>query len=605
MTAFQTKNIGWDGPPVKFVEKFLAFNQEYHESRLRQYKRDYKLFNAILDLANRDPERANIFIPKLMQIIRQKVPNSVKSLYGIRPYIPFEAQRDEFKEMTKGWVEFIDTQLENANWFINGVMCELLTATYGTAFIDATFYYKPYEEPIIEQTPFGPVFSTEVNQRLKIKLQTYAPWEVITDRYSTNLEEEGGCRGLCKIVRTSKRLVKKMALMGAYGPDFDVEKLDHATYQLQDSYITKADWGWQVLAGVGFNEPAHDNDMCVIIRFESEDRYVDVYNGKLDLRDIDNPHPDGLIHTTRRVNELDPHTANQFYGVSEIKPNEVFQHLKNDLYSRAIDIWNMISQPLIYYRKGAGINVDDLVYEFGNRVPIGGDIAQPIDHYVREVAPRELPASYFVIEDNLDKMMDDVATFPEPSQGKLPDADMKATIYMKAEERAANRQEMNIAVAEHTYLADFGRKLISTLSKAVGLGDLIETIGFERAIMAYFLGNPTEIPGGYNLKFKGSNKIASQLIKQHNWIAIKNDYIGNPQVAQEYFLRKQLELFEMDDPEALQAIYPDDLMLALMGAGDGSPDGKGAPVGADGDSGATQRRILESEAKSRPKEVAA
>jgi len=98
----QRTNIDFDGDPVALVKAAYKFANDNLGPRRTRWKREYKIFNAILDMTNRDPERANVFIPKITTIIRQKHPGDVRAIAGTRPYFPFTSRRPQYRPGVKG-----------------------------------------------------------------------------------------------------------------------------------------------------------------------------------------------------------------------------------------------------------------------------------------------------------------------------------------------------------------------------------------------------------------------------------------------------------------------------------------------------------------------
>lgn len=552
--------IDFDGDPLKLVRTAYHQARTHQIPRHDQWKRDYKLFNGIIDMTLRDPDRANIFIPKIWEIIRTKLPKDVKPLTSTRPYIPLTTQRKEFQPILSVWEDIMDHLLELAGWIPKLVLLRLLKLVYGTSFIDATPYYEQDTEPVLMQTPYGPQFKRKTVHRVRLRMRVWAPWEVFVDPYATNLEEEDGCRYVIKMQLTSKRAIARLAMQGGY-PDLDLEKFKEAK---QHHMTTGGDhWGYEILSGIGLTQPYWDPDIGIILRYESPDRYVDLWNGEVVLRDVDKTNSKEGINLSRDIHDMDAHTQNQLWGVSEVKPNEVLQEMYNDLHNQAFDSWNLMGQPVVYYDNKAGISPAQLIRSMGNKIAVNRHDDRPISDYILESFGRDLPATHFQMVRMIEDRMDQTSRQFPVSRGETAEGDVTATEIVKADEKSDLSHELGVKIAEYVTLGSFGRKLIGMLEKAVRMDDMIEIVGQQRAVIA-LLSTPSDLPGKYNFGFKGADRVANMIIKQRNWKELAGILIKIPNVLQGALATKLLEVFEEDDEDTKNMIIPDEIMMQLM-----------------------------------------
>ena len=99
----KSHRVDFDGDPLKLVQSCFSISDEYMQPRLRQYRRDYQIFNAYLDMTNLNPDLAHVFIPKVWSLVRTKVPLDVRALGGHRPYLPFQSRRKEYRMPISVW----------------------------------------------------------------------------------------------------------------------------------------------------------------------------------------------------------------------------------------------------------------------------------------------------------------------------------------------------------------------------------------------------------------------------------------------------------------------------------------------------------------------
>jgi hypothetical protein len=552
----QNTHIDFDGEPVALVRAAFKFANDSMGPRRTRWKREYEIFNTMIDMTNRDPEQANVFIPKVLNIIRQKHPGDVRAIAGSRPYFPFTSKQAQFRQGVKAWESYADDLVGDSGYFANVVMAALLKICYGTSFMEFTPYFSPTGRMQLTRTPQG---IAQIPQfRLKLASRVYAPWEVRVDPYARNLEEPNGCRYVVKLLPCSKREVLRMAAMGAY-PQLDVEKFN----ELGQGGNIADEWGWEILSGVGLSEPAMDGDMGVILRFESPERYIDLWNGSFLMRE--NPDPIlKKINLARWSHNYDAHTKNMFWGEGEIKPQEILQDILNSLNSQGINSFNIATQPVIYYRQGK-IEKDDLLYSMYQRIPIKtqGEEQYPLSHYVMESFGHELPNSHWLMTQKTERQMDEIAGQPAFQRGEMTGDEKLATEIMKADEYGNDRKELNVRLGEEIFLNQLGGIMIDIVTKAATPPDLLEHLNPQEVLAAMMM-NPKQIPGGTIFQFRGSARVAKQILKQRNWERLAKLMFGNRQVLQGRFLEWSLRVHEEDTPEVLEMIIPDDVFMRLQ-----------------------------------------
>lgn len=550
---------------LKVINSAFDNARDHQQPRLEQYQRNYHLFNGFIDMTTRDPDRSNVFIPKIRQIIRTKVPRSVKALSGTRPYIPFDSRRPEFSEGVRVWVDYIDNLLEDGYWMPQLTFADLMAHVYGIGYIDFTPIWEPVSKPMITKTEFGPQFSTMETMNLSLQVKAWAPWEVYPDPFATGLEKKGQCRYLVKLQLASRREIYKMATeRGAY-PGLDIEQLmSDRTKSGIGTATTHGDHpGLKLLRSIGLNNPRFDPDIGVLMRFESDDRYIDAWNGEVLLRDGGNPYPCKQIHTARIVHGLDPHTQNQFFGTGDVAPNEVLQELLNDMYDQAVNSWNMMDQPVTYYDKAAHKGpANQLVRTMGNKIGLTVPSDRRIQDVVLESYGHELPASHFNMLKLVQDYMDMGAQQDDINRGEVTDDGATATEIALASERGDSTQELDVRLCEHITLRSFGKKVIETVCASAPIADIIEQVGLQRATQALFM-NPMGVPGGINMTFKGSDRVQNMAMRQRQWLQLSGELQKLGSTRPDLLSKKLLEVFDEDSPDTLEMIIPLEIQMLL------------------------------------------
>ena len=84
MANLLIRHLDFDGAgpenALKLVKDAYDRSKATQTARKEQWKQDYLLYSSYINMAERDPDRANVFIPEIWAIVKQKVPVDVKAL---------------------------------------------------------------------------------------------------------------------------------------------------------------------------------------------------------------------------------------------------------------------------------------------------------------------------------------------------------------------------------------------------------------------------------------------------------------------------------------------------------------------------------------------
>ncbi|MEA1998540.1 MAG: hypothetical protein U9N61_04345, partial [Euryarchaeota archaeon] len=507
------QNLDFDGKPLDLVEAAHEQSKIHQNARNVKYQRHYNNYRAFLDMTYRNPDRSNVFIPKLYSLIESTVPRDIKALYGLRPYIPFMSKRPEFREVAQYQAEFLDDLLHKTDFLNDMILVHKLKALYGTSFIEAIpFQEMTTEKALVPEMVYGRQVGMRVQEqqvpRYRLRTRVYAPWEVFADPYATDLSSPEGCRYVIKYQITDRRQILRMAEKGMY-PDLDIELLmsDRGAEgeQLADH------WGMAMLQDMGLVYSDAGNDMGVIMRYESPERYIDCWNGRVILRDTPNPFKHGMINLTKFSHIIDPHTQNRFWGLGEAELTESLCEMLNDTWDLTFNSHNLINNPTIYYRKGS-VNPDALVRVPANRVGIDASSDRPVRDSVYEEPGQGLPRDHYMIAQTIEDYIDLTSRKFEVGRGESTRGaeTLGEVAYLK--EAGDSNQELNVRLAE-TSLSDLAIKCVSHNDQFATPQDHTEVLGQQKAMVMQFA-NPQDLPGGFNFQFKGSDRVTNQMIKQ-------------------------------------------------------------------------------------------
>ena len=548
---------------LKLVQDAYQNCDDIMTPRLDQYQRDVDLYNAYIDMSYRDASLPQIALPKMFTICETKAPKDTKALFGRRPVLSWTSNRREFKSVAKTQVTYIDDLLSKAMLYVHGSLLVKMKMLYGTAYMNVIPYYEKIREKSLTLDPrLGIVKQEKEAYRLRLKIETWAPWEVYVDPAATSLEEPGSCRYVIKIQLTSQSAIKQLYALGAY-PNLDISQLDPGRgHDVSSGSYLSQHWGIKMLRDFGLKFPDDDNDIGILLRYESPDRYIDIWNGDVVLRDGENPYEHGKINLSRMIHTQAPSTANQFHGIGEAKHNEVLISMLNDTYSLTFASHGMINQPVVFFRKQA-LDVDDLVWGLGQRIPIDNKTERPISDDIQVAPGTGLPREHYLLKDSLERDIEDTSGFHNIQQGKeLEGGSGTATEAAILKETGDERQEGSIKLGELMFLADLSGKIASIVEQYSGFEDVAETVGEEEA-MKMFTANPSDMAGGFNNTFRGSDYVSNIIIKQRNLKEVLPTVLQAPAAKIDNIARKLLEYHEFDDDEIADLMFTEEEMMML------------------------------------------
>lgn len=555
-----------DRPPLELVEDAFAISKEIQTVLNSQYSRDYKMYNGFIDRENRDPDRANIFIPKLFSVVETKVPRDVKALLGTRPYIPFEAKRQEYRQSSRVQSQLLDFYLDNGGFYEKTVSGTKLKTVYGTSFMEAIPFQEIItEKVVVPQVILGQVVGQEIVERqvprLRFRIREFAPWEIYVDPYASGLARKGECHYVIKMQLTRMSEIIDMFNKGMY-PGLDIEKLKagNSTSQHRGDH-----WGIQMLNEIGLTKGSVEDGVGVLLRFESENRYIDVWNGTTVLRDMPNPFKHGMINLSQYIHVMDAHAQNKFWGIGEAKPIEILGHMLNDSWNITFDNHNMTNQGVTYYRQGE-VNPDALVRTVGNKIAIDSETDRPVRDLIFESFGESLPADHYAIPAAVERMIDLGSGIFELQRGEQSAGNRTATENALRKDYGDNRQEMSVRLGEMIFMKSFGEKMLSMIDQFATQADVVDIVG-EQDAQALLGLNPADLPGGFNYMFKGANSVSNELIQQRNWKEVFPLLQSTSNVLQGKLVLKTLNIFNVDDPEALEMVIPDEQLMQMQQQG--------------------------------------
>ncbi len=509
--------LDFDGDALNLVRSAYTNCEEQQNKLNAQYGRDYLLYHAYVDMSNRDSSLPQIQIPKIYSIVETKAAKEVKALFGSTPWI-------EFTTSDKNMKPYLDIQnrlrqgyLEDANFYAEAILLEKIANLYGTCFIEPWPERVPVVKKFAVPHPMGGfVVESKVVNQLRFTLKTRGPWEVYVDPFATDLETDRGCRFVITFDVASRRQIAE---------SFGIDPAELANPSSIEAGSKSGHVGYNIRARYGLPAPTTDNDMGVLMCYQSNDRYIWVWDGYHVLEETDNPFAKnkgghGRINLSRMVHGIDAHTQNRFWGQGEAKPNEILQTMLGDWWSLLFGARAYGLHPAVFFRS-PGMDKNDIVLATANRIPVSTTVGRPItdDFYVHPGIPSQ--HEDFQLIPMIERSMDLTARQFPPSYGEADPGVSTATESVQLSQIGDVNTEQTVKLGEHIFLRDFGLKLSAHIDQFGTAQDYAEIVGQEAAY-TLISANPEHLPCRIGMNYKGSNRVANLLVKQRSDVALIN-----------------------------------------------------------------------------------
>ncbi len=580
---------GNDKAVTSFVRDFFIASRTATRSKFDEFQRIYKMYKLVQDLAGKDRNRSNIFVPKLFSNVETIVPRYSEALLALRPYIPIELTNRKYAQVGDAQTMLLDSFLadDESGFFLEMNKLIKYVALYGTAFMES---YPDYITKVVKSfrpqfmvgadgTPI-PVGVAEIKETKKLfvlRVRAFPPWRIYPDPNARNV---GDARGIIKFRGLiSKRRLKDMAERGAF-PDFDPEKLNKNSMD----ELRKDDISRNLARDIGVSMPEDDDDLGIWLSYESPERYIDMWNLGFILRDIDNPYQHGKINLTRVVNVLDPNDYSEWFGIGEGRPVESLCHGLNDNWNQTFDNHNMLNHGVLFYDEDS-LSVDQLVMVAGNRIPVERQPGEPIQNAFYERPMTGLPRDHYAIPDTFDRMVDETMGVFEITRGETSRKSQTAREAILLTQSQALRMKLKVMMVEYMGFKDFALKAIDVIDQFAGRDDIVDRIGVELASILPSV-NPASIEGGFTLSMKGSARMGDAQVKRQDAKDLLQLLMGWPTVRQDWLANWVMERFEVSDEDRRKAVLPDERALQLQAlmarAGIGGGQSQSAKMVSDG-----------------------
>ncbi len=546
-------NFDLNKDPVKLVNELIERGVEDQSQIFTRFQRLDHLWRNHRDLSKADPFKANpmaAFAHANIEILSSRY---VKALLGRSPYIPLIALNKDFQDQAERHEEALDSLNTHGEFYIAAAQAIKQMLVYGTSFIEplATFDFIEVDEPtVVSRNGDAPEFTDKPQtvRRFRLVYKAWHPGRIIVDPYATTLKD---ARYIIKISTTTKRELKRMARLSAFGDDFDMKALDKAGPG--SGATTQHDEVRKLRQSIGLTEPMTDDDVGVFLELESPEKYIAVWDFTTKLYTKDNPHKHGRINLAQFVNNTDPNTANQFWGVSVIKPHESMHALYDMTLGIIIDNHNLANNRTWLINKGK-ISLSDIT--MGGLIEADVGFGEKLSDTLIPVPHVPLSNEFFALPRMIQGLLE--IGYGIAGQDQQQPSGVTATEIADLREQSNTRMEFGLKMLERGF-GDIAHLAMSHMAQYMAQDDWTDLLGLVRASDDQFpFKNAHKIPGGCVCAFKASERFAQQVVLRRNLTELTPFVQASPNVKQDVWFKRVLEAYDMSQHDIKELLRSDE-----------------------------------------------
>lgn len=522
----------------------LAFEQSerFQKEKLDEFERIYKRYKGHIDFSDKDPYLAYPVAPLAYAIIEGQVSRDIRAVFSKTPYIPIKSIKPEYRTAARDFSDALQCLLDLGDFVDKMIIADKYRRLYGLAYFEPTPVYESVKRLALRPSLLGMEEVEEEVKRFRLKFEVYAPWEVYRDPFARTLED---ARWVIKLRLASKSELIRQAENGDFGDDFDISKLTEED-STASTEMTK-DWSTRMRQAVGLSLPEQDTDIGVYGRLETKDRYIDVWDFRAVLRDVENPFNHGRVNLAALINNFDPNPMMQFDGISELKVVEPMLDLLDSNLAQMQNNHNMQNHKVLAYDEEK-VSVDTLVMRPGARVPVVNRLPnEPLLDAVQEIPVSPLSPDHYRVPAILERWIRVATSEFEADQGETTQRPTTATEAALLRQQSDSRKQLTISMFERS-LKDIANLCLSHMHQFMETPDWADLLGDDRANAIQFT-HPQQIPGGCTFSFTGADRASEQLVMRRELVDLMSVVGPNPMLE-----KKLLESYNFSNEE-LQAYF--------------------------------------------------
>lgn len=551
----------WDNPRdflnmdrdlvLKQVIQDFNDSNAYQENAFKLFQDCYKMYRAHIEAENMREDGSNLFIPYIFNIVENAYPKIVKSLFSVRPYIPFmpvNSNDADSARKAENMTKLVEWELDNkmkGRLVYNNILRS--ACMYGTAISKQT--WKLEERPVVKRTEVVG-YQTDPETGLTVSVTSMQPTETREITYDAPFMQN---------------IELQDFFFDPYGTDIDnCEYVIHRYWLPMHKIISMADSGQldidegtikKKLTAIGRQsendkssainmgqKPARSNEVEVLEYWTNDIKCI-VLNKTLVALVTPNPY----WHKRKPFSKWEcVPVSGEFYGIGIIEMCRQLQIELNTTRNQRIDNVSFALNRMFTILRTANIDTTQL------RSRPNGFIEVDDHGDIKELPINEVKASSYTEETVIKNDMDVTSGVYNYTRGEPADRRETATTASILAQAGNDRFESQVLQIGWGGFSDSALQLAWLNRQYITVDTEIAVVG-DDGKQSTAMVNQDDIDVDLQIIPTPSSlfSAANKQIQQNVLVQLANIMVNNPNVNQEEFLKRIFEAFDFTDPEKL------------------------------------------------------
>lgn len=528
-------------------------SSNFQSKSFELFEECYKMYRAHIDDKDLREDGSNLFIPYVFNIVENAFPKIVKSLFSVRPYIPYlpvNANDAGSAKKADNMTKLVEWELDNkmkGRLVYNNILRS--TCIYGTAISKQT--WKLEERPVVKRaeiagyqtdpetgftaqiTTMQPVETTEIvydaPYMQNIELQNF-----FFDPYGTDIDNCEYC------IHRYWLPMHKLIEMANNG------QLDISAKDIKDkigSTSTRATEGDTKSAAIGMGtKPNRTNDVEVLEYWTNDVKCL-VLNRCLVGLVTANPY----WHRRKPFSKWEcVPVSGEFYGIGIVEMCRQLQIELNTTRNQRIDNVSYALNRMYSILRSANIDTAQL------KSRPNGFIEVDSHDDIKELQVADVKSSAYTEETVIKNDMDVTSGVYNYTRGEPADRRETATTASILSQAGNDRFESQVLQIGWGGFSDSALQLAWLNRQYITVDTQIAVVG-DNGEQSSIMINQDDIDVDLQIIPAPSSlfSAANKQIKQNSLVQLSNILVNNPVVNQEEYLKRVFEAFDFTNPESL------------------------------------------------------
>lgn len=541
---------------AQVVQDFNDSNN-YQKNAFELFQECYKMYRAYTDDENLREDGSNLFIPYIFNIVENAFPKIVKSLFSVRPYIPFmpvNANDPDSSRKAENMTKLVEWELDNkmkGRLVYNDILRS--ACMYGTAISKQT--WKLEERPVVKRaeiagyqtdpetgltvavTNMQPVETTEITYDAPF-MQNIELQDFFFDPYGTDIDN-------CEYVIHRYWLpMHKIIQMS------ESEQLDVDVKTIKEKLTPKGRTGEQgreydKSSAINMGQKPNRSNEVEVLEYWTNDLKCIVLNKSLVALVTPNPY----WHRRKPFSKWEcVPVSGEFYGIGIIEMCRQLQIELNTTRNQRIDNVSFALNRMYTILRTANIDTTQL------RSRPNGFIEVDDHDDIKEMQTTEVKSSSYTEETVIKNDMDVTSGVYNYTRGEPADRRETATTASILAQAGNDRFESQVLQIGWGGFSDSALQLAWLNRQYITVDTEIAVVG-DNGEQSTVMVNQDDIDVDLQIIPAPSSlfSAANKQIQQNALVQLSNIMVNNPNVNQEEFLRRIFESFDFTDPDKLIA----------------------------------------------------